>query len=176
MYIYIYKPYHDIMHVYVFNSVWPPRRSLHPKLPLCQLPPDVAISKVAAPSGKSDPPWSTPGVPAAHMRQSVMYHYHQQGQHGPFMVQFLFISSMMCWSWKGWFMIFCHPFLKDIESNSNFWFQSWLTSISAQPKKGVISAPWGQAAKKKCRCTWHRGAAEMWCWGLRQKKWIGFIR
>ena len=35
------------------------------------------------------------------------------------------------------------------ESNSNFWFQSWLTSISAQPKKGVISAPWGQAAKKK---------------------------
>lgn len=74
-----------------------PRRSLHPKLPLCHLPPDVAISKVAAPSGKSDPPWSTPGAShAAQVRQSVLYHYHQQGQHGPFMVQFLFISSMMC--------------------------------------------------------------------------------
>ena len=45
---YIYTPYHDIMRVYMctniyiyiylymctFNSVWPPRRSLHPKLPL----------------------------------------------------------------------------------------------------------------------------------------------
>ena len=161
-YIYIYTPYHDIMRVYmctniyIYTYIYICARSIQfdppagPFTPNCHSPPDVAISKVAAPSGKSDPPWSTPGAShAAQVRQSVLYHYHQQGQHGPFMVQFLFISSMMCWSWKGWFMIFCHPFLKDIWIQLKFLVSKLTYLYLGTTKKRRNLSTLGSGCKKK---------------------------
>ena len=142
-YIYI----HISIYVHVQFSLTPPAG---PFTPNCHSPPDVAISKVAAPSGKSDPPWSTPGAShAAQVRQSVLYHYHQQGQHGPFMVQFLFISSMMCWSWKGWFMIFCHPFLKDIWIQLKFLVSKLTYLYLGTTKKRRNLSTLGSGCKKK---------------------------
>ena len=155
-----------------FNSVWPPPQVPSPQiatLPLAswcgnikgggavreEWPPMVhtwCSGSTSAPLPSTRPTWSIYGTVFVH-----------------FIYDVLKLEGLI------------HDFLSSILEG--YWIQlKFLVSkltylyLGTTKKRRNLSTLGSGCKKKKCRCTWHRGAAEMWCWGLRQKKWIGFIR